>query len=163
MEQFDEMLKHMAEQEECIVPEGFDEKIRGTLDALPSKTKKGLGAVKGALVAAAVCAALLCTAFAASPGLRELLAEALGGFAPYAQEQDGQAYVIDGMEFRVVSALPPERRVVVTLFYYEDMGVEQIAKCLRVSQGTVKSRLSRARKQLKGMLCDEEGEYGTIR
>ena len=28
-----------------------------------------------------------------------------GGFAPYAQGQEGEAYVIDGIEFRVVSAL----------------------------------------------------------
>lgn len=64
--------------------------------------------------------------------------------------------------WEAVSALPPERRVVVTLFYYEDMSVEQIAKCLGVPKGTVKSRLSRARKQLKEMLQGQEGEYGTI-
>lgn len=64
--------------------------------------------------------------------------------------------------WEAVCALPHERRVVVTLFYYEDMSVEQIAKCLGVPQGTVKSRLSRARKQLKEMLCGEEGNYGTI-
>ena len=42
------------------------------------------------------------------------------------------------------------------------MGVEEIARCLGIPQGTVKSRLSRARKQLKEMLCDEEGSYGTV-
>ena len=63
--------------------------------------------------------------------------------------------------WEAVCTLPPERRAVVTLFYYEDMPVEQIAKCLGVPQGTVKSRLSRARKQLREMLC-EEGEYGTV-
>ena len=68
----------------------------------------------------------------------------------------------DGL-WEAVCALPPERRVVVTLFYYEDMGVEQIAKCLGVPRGTVKSRLSRARKQLKEMLQGQEGAYGTIR
>ena len=52
-----------------------------------------------------VCAAMICTAFAASPELRGMLAEVLGGFASYAQEQEGEAYVIDGMEFKVVSAL----------------------------------------------------------
>ena len=61
-----------------------------------------------------------------------------------------------------VSALPRERRVAVTLFYYEDMSVEQIAKCLGVPKGTVKSRLSRARKQLKEMLRNEEGNDGTV-
>ena len=59
-------------------------------------------------------------------------------------------------------ALPPERRAVVVLFYYEDMPVDEIAKALGVPKGTVKSRLSRARKQLKEMLCDKEGNYGTV-
>lgn len=67
----------------------------------------------------------------------------------------------DGL-WEAVSALPWERRVVVTLFYYEDMSVEQIAKCLGVPAGTVKSRLARARKQLKEMLQEQEGEYGTV-
>ena len=67
----------------------------------------------------------------------------------------------DGL-WEAVSALPVERRVVVTLFYYEDMSVEQIAKCLGVPQGTVKSRLSRARAQLKEMLQEQEGQYGTV-
>ena len=68
----------------------------------------------------------------------------------------------DGL-WEAVRALPAERRVVVTLFYYEDMSVEQIARCLGVPQGTVKSRLSRARKQLKEALQEQEGEYGTVR
>lgn len=106
MEQFDEMLKAMAKKEEMMVPNGFDERVRETLDGLPPREKRrGLGAVKTVLIAAALCAALLCTAFAASPELRGMLAEALGGFAPYAQGQEGEAYVIDGIEFRVVSAL----------------------------------------------------------
>lgn len=64
--------------------------------------------------------------------------------------------------WEAVCALPPERRAVVVLFYYEEMTVAEIAKCLRLPQGTVKSRLARARKQLKEMLCGEEGSYGTV-
>ena len=106
MEQFDELLRSMASKEECIVPKGFDEKIQNTLDNLPSRAKKaGLGAVKGMLIAAAACAVLVGTAFAASPTLRGMLAQALGGFAPYAQEQEGEPYVIDGIEFRIKSVL----------------------------------------------------------
>jgi len=106
MEQFDEMLKAMAEKEEIMTPNGFDERVRETLDGLPPREKRrGLGAVKTVLIAAALCGALLCTAFAASPELRGMLAEALGGFAPYAQGQEDKSYVIDGIEFRVVSAL----------------------------------------------------------
>lgn len=105
MEPFDKMVKEMAEREEIIVPNGFDERIQNVLDSLPPKAKKGLGAAKTILIAAAACAALLCTAFAASPGLRGMLIEALGSFAPYAQDQEGEAYVINGIEFRVKSVL----------------------------------------------------------
>ena len=61
--------------------------------------------LRTALIAAAVCLALAGTAFAASPTLRGMLAEALEGFAPYAQGQEDRAYVIDGIEFKVKSVL----------------------------------------------------------
>ena len=67
----------------------------------------------------------------------------------------------DGL-WEAVSALPPDRRAVVTLFYYEDMTVGQIARCLGVPAGTVKSRLARARAQLKETLQSQEGDYGTV-
>ena len=105
MEQFDKMLKKMAEKEEIIVPNGFDGRLQETLGSLPPKAKKGLGAAKVVLIAVAACAALLCTAFAASPELRGMLAEALGSFAPYAQEQEDKTYRIDGLEFKVLSVL----------------------------------------------------------
>ncbi len=57
--------------------------------------------------------------------------------------------------WEAVRALPEDRRIAVTLFYYEDMTVEQIAKCLNVPVGTVKSRLSRAREQLKELLKED--------
>ena len=66
--------------------------------------------------------------------------------------------------WEAVSALPSERRAAVVLFYYEDMRVDEIARCLGVPRGTVKSRLSRARRQLKEMLQEKEekGEYGAV-
>ena len=67
----------------------------------------------------------------------------------------------DGL-WEAVSALPPDQRAAVTLFYYEDMTVGQIAKCLGVPAGTVKSRLARARAQLKETLQSQEGDYGTV-
>ena len=57
--------------------------------------------------------------------------------------------------WEAVLALPPESRAVVVLFYYEDLTVEQSAKTLKIPQGTVKSRLSRAREKLRTMLCEE--------
>ena len=106
MDSFDEKLKILAKQEECVMPEGFDGRLQNILDNLPPRAaKRGLGAAKIALAAAAACLLLMGTALAASPGLREMLAGALGGFAPYAQEQDSQAYVMDGIEVRVLSAM----------------------------------------------------------
>ncbi len=88
------------------------------------------------------------------------------GRVVYLEDLDQEPAAPEGVQYdglwEAVSALPAERRVVVTLFYYEDMSVEQIAKCLGAPKGTVKSRLSRARQQLKEMLQEEEGEYGRI-
>lgn len=106
MEQFDELLKAMAEKEEIIVPNGFDKRMQDVLDGLPSKAKKaGLGAVKTALIAAVACAVLMCTAFAASPELRGMLAQALGSFAPYSHGQEDNTCTMDGFEVKVLSTL----------------------------------------------------------
>ena len=41
---------------------------------------------------------------------------------------------------------------VTILYYYEDFSVKAIAKILNIFQGTVKSRLSRARKELSKLM-----------
>lgn len=41
------------------------------------------------------------------------------------------------------------------LFYYEDMTTAEIAKTLGVREGTVRSRLSRARSRLRTLLEEE--------
>lgn len=51
---------------------------------------------------------LVGTALAASPGLREMLAEALGGFAAIAQEQESDVYTWNGFEVKVLSAMADE-------------------------------------------------------
>lgn len=56
-------------------------------------------------------------------------------------------------------ALKEEHRVAISLFYLEDMLIKDIAALLEVPEGTVKSRLSVARKQLKELLMFE-GERG---
>lgn len=53
---------------------------------------------------------------------------------------------------RAVEALDEKTRLCTVLFYFEDMPVERIAKILGIRQGTVKSRLFRARAQLKNAL-----------
>ena len=62
----------------------------------------------------------------------------------------------DAHVFNAVMALPPKERAAVHLFYYEDMPVREIAHVLGTSPGAVKTRLSRARKQLKESLGDED-------
>ena len=54
-----------------------------------------------------------------------------------------------------VCALPEDYRVATVLFYYEDMTTAEIAKTLGVRDGTVRSRLSRARNRLRTLLEEE--------
>jgi len=53
---------------------------------------------------------------------------------------------------RLVSELPEDQRLVVLMRYYDDMDVAQVAQALGLPEGTVKSRLSRARNKLAAML-----------
>lgn len=48
----------------------------------------------------------------------------------------------------IVMELPEEFRVVVILYYYEQLSVREVSKVLKVSEGTIKSRLARARQKL---------------
>ncbi len=54
-----------------------------------------------------------------------------------------------------VRRLPPVFRDVVILHYYQGMGIAEISVILRVPEGTVSSRLSRARKRLEELLKGE--------
>lgn len=58
---------------------------------------------------------------------------------------------------RAVSLLPLEQRTVFLLKVVEEMRYEEIAKLLGISEGTVMSRLSRARGRLKVMLAAHVG------
>ncbi len=51
-----------------------------------------------------------------------------------------------------VEQLPENSRTVIHLFYYEEMSVREIARCTGISEQNVKTRLSRARDQLRKML-----------
>lgn len=54
--------------------------------------------------------------------------------------------------------LPYKYREVITLHYYHDWSSSQIAETLGISEGTVKSQLSRARQQLKGIMLERGWE-----
>jgi RNA polymerase sigma-70 factor (ECF subfamily) len=58
---------------------------------------------------------------------------------------------------RLVGMLPETQRAVVTLFYYEDRSVEQVAAALSLPPNTVKTHLSRARARLRDAWLRESG------
>ncbi len=49
----------------------------------------------------------------------------------------------------LVDALPPDQRLCVLFYYYDEMSVREIAQAMETSEGTVKSRLNYARKSIK--------------
>ncbi|SHJ30879.1 RNA polymerase sigma-70 factor, ECF subfamily [Clostridium cavendishii DSM 21758] len=53
---------------------------------------------------------------------------------------------------RALENLSPKHKIIIELYYYQDMSVEEIGNILEISEGTVKSRLSRARQNLYQML-----------
>ena len=54
-----------------------------------------------------------------------------------------------------VNSLSEDLREVIVLFYFEDMNQKDIAKLLNIPEGTVKSRLTRARKRLYEVLGED--------
>jgi RNA polymerase sigma-70 factor, ECF subfamily len=56
---------------------------------------------------------------------------------------------------RALDTLPPHWRMILVLREYQDLPYEEIAKVLRVPLGTVRSRLARAREQLRLALLRE--------
>lgn len=60
------------------------------------------------------------------------------------------------LELRVaVSTLPKKLKVVLVLFYYKDYSIKEISGVLNIPEGTVKSRLKKAKTELKRRLNDE--------
>ena len=54
-----------------------------------------------------------------------------------------------------IDGLPEKLRLTVILYYFQDMDVAAVSQVLGVPVGTVKSRLNRARNQLKEVLQNE--------
>ena len=64
---------------------------------------------------------------------------------------------------KAVRRLSEKHRLVIVLYYYDELSVHEIAKITGCLEGTVKSRLRFARRQLKKMLSDAgEEETGRI-
>ena len=56
---------------------------------------------------------------------------------------------------RAVNKLPAAFRETVLLHYYQGLGIAEIAQMLNLPEGTISSRLSRARKKLEVLLKEE--------
>ncbi|ALB45736.1 MULTISPECIES: RNA polymerase sigma factor [Clostridium] len=57
---------------------------------------------------------------------------------------------------KAINSLSEELRVTTVLFYFEDMSTKDIAKLLKISDGTVRSRLTRARTKLREIMGEVE-------
>lgn len=57
--------------------------------------------------------------------------------------------------FNAVLSLSKNERMVVHLFYYEDLTIGEISKLTKIKESTIKSLLHRSRKKLKSRLGDE--------
>ncbi len=55
----------------------------------------------------------------------------------------------------VVKQLPVKYRVVIHLFYYEDLSIEEMAQVLKEKSSTVRTQLTRARKKLRELLKED--------
>lgn len=66
--------------------------------------------------------------------------------------EEAERTELAGMIAAAVDRLSPKLRTVTILREYQDLSIEEIADVLGVSQGTVKSRIFRARERLRAML-----------
>lgn len=69
------------------------------------------------------------------------------------QEQEPGAE--DNNIIAVVKTLPQKYRVVIHLFYYEELSVDEIARILALKPSNVRTQLTRARKKLGELLKEE--------
>jgi RNA polymerase sigma-70 factor (ECF subfamily) len=61
---------------------------------------------------------------------------------------------------RAIAQLPPERRILIVLYHFENLSYEEIAQMLNLPVGTVKSRLNRARLALREILQPSRELFG---
>ena len=57
--------------------------------------------------------------------------------------------------YMAIMELPENLRILITLYYMEGFSLKEISEMLNIPEGTVKSRLSKARELLKEQLFDE--------
>lgn len=70
--------------------------------------------------------------------------------------------IVDEQVLRAIDALPPDYRTALVLSDVERMSYAEIADVLGIPLGTVKSRISRARRQVQVVLFDYAVEMGYV-
>ena len=90
--------------------------------------------------------------------LSDLRAESRRGSVPLDENIAGEFGEDTSDVVEAVQTLPVQDRYAVYLYYYEGYAVKDIGKLLKEPEGTVSSRLSRARKKLRTLL--EGGNHG---
>ena len=101
------------------------------------------------------CKPVLFTAMAGNEGNEETEALSFEENIEADRIDENPELAMDEKEVRrlvmeILNQLPEDQRVVLGMFYYEDMSVKEIASILEVSDNTVKSRLNYGRKKSKG-------------
>ena len=73
-----------------------------------------------------------------------------------APDERGQRDEEEAM-MKAIHRLPAAFREAILLYYYQGYGISEIAEMLDLPEGTISSRLSRARKKLEQILKEDEG------
>lgn len=82
----------------------------------------------------------------------------------YEEREEGQTveWQEEDSLIDVVKKLPQKYRVVIHLFYYEELSIEEIAKILHAKPSTVRTQLTRARQQIKKLLEEDMDVSGSV-
>ena len=107
------------------------------------------------------CKPVLFTAMAGNEGNEETEALSFEENIEADRIDENPELAMDEKEVRrlvmeILNQLPEDQRVVLGMFYYEDMSVKEIASILEVSDNTVKSRLNYGRKKVKESVLELE-------
>lgn len=67
-------------------------------------------------------------------------------------------YSVESDVERILNSIDKDLKIVTVLYYFDELSVKEISEMLNIPEGTVKSRLSRARDKIYDILKKEEGE-----
>lgn len=85
-------------------------------------------------------------------------------FETIADEEEVENDYMEKQDIEIIRAcinrLSEEQKAAILAYYYDNLKVDEIAELMELSEGTVKSRLYLARKNLKGFIEEEEKKQG---